>query len=56
MLLLAAIQCKAALWILDTFCTSSTGGIKALADLIPIHLHLKKLVKSGLLLFPLNIH
>ena len=45
MLLLAAMQRKAALWILSAFHTSSTGGIKALAGLIPIHLHLKKLVK-----------
>ena len=43
--LLAAMQHKAALWILGTFCTSPTGGIKALAGLIPIHLHFKKLVK-----------
>jgi len=43
--LLAAMQCKAALWILGAFCISSTGGIKALADLIPIQLHLNKLVK-----------
>ena len=44
--LLAAMQRKAALWILGAFCTSSTGGIEALAGLIPIHLHLKKLVKQ----------
>ena len=25
------------------FCTSPTSGIEALADLIPIHLHFKKL-------------
>ena len=36
MLLLAAMQCKAALWILGAFCTSSTGGLEALAGLIPI--------------------
>ena len=30
-LLLAAMQRKAALWILSAFCTSPTGGIKALA-------------------------
>jgi len=39
------MQCKAALWVLGAFCTSSTGGIEALADLIPIYLYLKKLVK-----------
>jgi len=42
MLLLVAMQHKAALWILDTF---PTGGIEALAGFIPIQLHLKKLVK-----------
>jgi len=39
------MQCKAALWILGIFHTSPTGGIEALAGLIPIHLHLKKLAK-----------
>ena len=47
--LLVTMQCKAALWILGTFCTSLTGGIEALADLIPIYLHLKKLVKQSYL-------
>ena len=47
--LLAAMQRKAALWILGVFSTSPTGGIEALADLIPIHLHLKKLVKQSCL-------
>ena len=45
MSLLTAMQHKTALWILGAFCTSSTGGIKTLAGFIPIHLHLKKLVK-----------
>ena len=45
MSLLAAMQCKAALWILGAFRTSPTGGIEALVGLIPIQLHLKKLVK-----------
>ena len=40
--LLAAMQCKAALWILGAFRTSPTGGLEALAGLIPIQLHLKK--------------
>jgi len=44
--LLAAMQCKTALCILGAFCTSPTGGIEALASLILIHLHLKKLVKQ----------
>ena len=48
-LLLAAMQRKAALWILGAFHTSPTGGIEALADLIPIHLHLKELVKQSCL-------
>jgi len=39
------MQYKAALWVLGAFCTSSTGGIEALAGLIPIYLYLKKLVK-----------
>ena len=47
MSLLAAMQHKAALWILGAFCTSPTGGIETLAGLIPIHLHLKKLVKRS---------
>ena len=50
MSLLAAMQRKAALWILGAFRTSPTGGIEALAGLIPIHLHLKKLVKRLLFL------
>ena len=49
MSLLAAMQCKAALWILGAFCTFSTGRIEALAGLIPIHLHLKKLAKQSCL-------
>jgi len=43
------MQRKAALWILGAFHTSPTGGIKALAGLIPIHLHLKKLAKQAIL-------
>jgi len=43
---LATMQCKAVLWVLGAFCTSPTGGIEALAGLIPIYLHLKKLVKQ----------
>jgi len=45
MLLSAAIQNKAAIWILDIFHTLSTSGIEALAGLVLIYLHLKKLVK-----------
>jgi len=47
--LLATMQRKAALWILGAFRTSPTGEIEALAGLIPIHLHLKKLVKRSCL-------
>ena len=47
--LLAAMQHKAALWILGAFHTSPTSGIKVLAGLISIHLHLKKLVKQSCL-------
>ena len=48
-LLLAAMQRKAALWILGVFCTSPTGGLEALAGLIPIQLHLRKLAKRSCL-------
>ena len=41
------MQRNAALWILGAFRTSPTGGIEALAGLIPIHLHLKKLAKRS---------
>ena len=47
--LLAAMQRKATLWILGVFCTSPTSGIEALVGLIPIHLHLRKLVKQSCL-------
>ena len=43
------MQRKAALWILGAFFTSPTGEIEALAGLIPIQLHLKKLVKRSCL-------
>ena len=48
-LLLAAMQYKAAFWILGVFYTSPTGGIKALSDFILIYLHLKKLAKQSCL-------
>jgi len=44
-LLLAAIQCKAALWILGIFHTLPTGGIEVLVGLTPIYLYFKRLVK-----------
>ncbi|CAA7267598.1 unnamed protein product [Cyclocybe aegerita] len=37
------MQRKAALWITGAFRTSPTGGLEALAGLIPVHLMLKKL-------------
>ncbi|CAA7263236.1 unnamed protein product [Cyclocybe aegerita] len=37
------MQRKAALWITGAFCTSPTGGLEALAGLIPVHLMPKKL-------------
>jgi len=41
--ILTQMQRKAALWITGAFRTSPTGGTEALAGLIPIHLHLRKL-------------
>jgi len=40
---LRKMQCRAALWITRAFRTSPLEGIKAIAGLIPIHLHLCKL-------------
>ncbi|CAA7269042.1 unnamed protein product [Cyclocybe aegerita] len=40
---LKRMQRKAALWITGAFRTSPTGGLEALAGLIPVHLMLKKL-------------
>ncbi|CAA7271388.1 unnamed protein product [Cyclocybe aegerita] len=40
---LKQMQRKAALWITGAFRTSPTGGLEALAGLIPVHLMLKKL-------------
>jgi len=37
------MQCRAALWITEPFRTSPSEGVEAIADLIPINLHLKKL-------------
>ena len=48
-LLLAAMQCKAALWILGIFQTSPTGEIETLTSFILIYLHLKKLIKRSYL-------
>ena len=40
---LKKMQRRAALWITGAFCTSPSEGVKAIAGLIPINLHLKKL-------------
>ncbi|CAA7262567.1 unnamed protein product [Cyclocybe aegerita] len=40
---LKQMQQKVALWIMGAFRTSPTGGLEALAGLIPVHLMLKKL-------------
>ncbi|CAA7263217.1 unnamed protein product [Cyclocybe aegerita] len=40
---LKRMQRKAALWITGAFHTSPTGGLEALAGLIPVHIMLKKL-------------
>jgi len=37
------MQCRAALWITRAFCISLSKGIKAIAGLVPIALHLRKL-------------
>ncbi|KXN91866.1 hypothetical protein AN958_11546 [Leucoagaricus sp. SymC.cos] len=37
------MQRRAAIWITGAFHTSPSGGVEALAGLIPIHLHLRKL-------------
>ena len=41
--ILGKLQRCTALWIMGTFKTFSSLGVKAIARLIPIHLHLKKL-------------
>ena len=41
--ILTQMQRKAALWITGAFHISPTGGTEALAGLIPVHLHLRKL-------------
>ena len=40
---LKKMQCKAALWITGAFQTSLSNGIEAIAGLIPITLHMRKL-------------
>ena len=43
MKLLNQMQRRAALWITGAFKTSPAGGVQAIAGLIPIHLHIRKL-------------
>jgi len=45
--ILEKIQRRAAIWILGTFRTFPTGGIEAIAGLIPIKLHLHKLASRS---------
>jgi hypothetical protein len=44
---LTKMQHRAVLWITGAFCTSPVGGVGALAGLIPINLHLQKLVAQS---------
>jgi len=43
------MQQRAALWITGVFQTSPSLGVEAIARLVPIHLHLKKLYGRFLL-------
>ena len=43
MKILGQMQRKAAIWITGAFRTSPTGGVQAIAGLLPIHLHIQKL-------------
>jgi len=47
--ILRKMQQRATLWIIGAFCTSPTLGVKTIASLVPIHLHLKKLYGRFLL-------
>ena len=47
--ILNKMQHRAAIWITRAFCTLLTDSIKAIAELIPIYLHLKKLYDRFLL-------
>ncbi|KAJ3568090.1 hypothetical protein NP233_g5939 [Leucocoprinus birnbaumii] len=44
---LTKMQCHAAIWVIGTFRMSLTGQCEALASLIPIHLHLRKLASCA---------
>ncbi len=43
MKILGQMQRKAAIWVKGAFRTSPTGGVQAIAGLLPIHLHIRKL-------------
>ncbi len=43
MKILGQMQRKAAIWVTGAFRTSPTGGVQAIAGLLPIHLHIRKL-------------
>ncbi len=43
MKILGTMQHKAAIWITGVFRMSPTGGVQAIAGLLPIHLHIQKL-------------
>ena len=43
MKILGSMQRRAAIWITGAFRTSPTGGVQAIAGLLPIHLHIRKL-------------
>ena len=47
LVLLARMQRKAALWITGTFKSSPSHGVEAIAGLIPLNLHLKKLAERS---------
>jgi hypothetical protein len=47
MMLMNCMQRRAALWITGAFHTSPTMAIKAIAGLMPIHLHLSKLTQRS---------
>ena len=49
MKILNKMQRRAAIWILGTFKTSPTEGIKAIVGLIPIKFHLQKIAKRSLI-------
>ncbi len=47
MKILGQMQRKAAIWVTGAFRTSPTGGVQAIAGLLPIHLHIREAVLAG---------